>query len=99
MQATACAWLPNGLYIGCGNGQLALLDTAAACNTQNQAKRSDQEDASGPSADDQEPSPAPSTAAYAVVGVLEWSGQAVQVEALAVNKDLVAVAGHCPIIR
>lgn len=40
-----------------------------------------------------------SSAAFAVVGRLEWSGQAVQIEALAVNKDLVAVAGHCPAIR
>ena len=102
MQATAYAWLPNGLYVGCSNGQLALLDTAAALQPQNQGQPPSEGSASPSSlavpADGQE-SLAPSTSSYAVVGLLEWSGQGVQIEALAVNKDLVAVAGHSPMIR
>ena len=40
-----------------------------------------------------------SSPAAVTVGMLEWSGQAVHIEAMAVNKDLVVVAGHCPAIR
>lgn len=94
LHATAYAWQPQGLYIGCANGQLALLDTAAALKPQHQVQHT--QGSAFAAADGHQ---SVSSTAFAVVGRLEWSGQAVQIEALAVNKDLVAVAGHCPAVR
>ena len=75
-----------------------LLDTAAALKARNHVQHTLRASAFAPSAaaDAHESANA---AAFAVIGMLEWSGQAIHVEALAVNKDLVAVAGHCPAVR
>lgn len=75
-----------------------LLDTAAALKARHHVQHTSRASAFAPSAaaDAHESANA---AAFAVIGMLEWSGQAIHVEALAVNKDLVAVAGHCPAVR
>ena len=38
-------------------------------------------------------------AKWPVVATLEYGNQMIHIEAVAVNKDCVAVAGHCPVIR
>ena len=87
------------MYIGCANGQLALLDTAAALHPRYQAQGTFQGSTAPSAATGAQSCASVRPAAFTVVAVLEWSGQAVQIEALAVNKDVVAVAGHCPMIR
>lgn len=99
-QATAYAWLPDSLYIGCSNGQIALLDTAAALKQRQRAQRPHQGSRFSVSAVTAANAPASAgLAIFSMVGALEFSGQAVQVEALATNKDCIVVAGHCPVIR
>lgn len=49
-------------------------------------------------ADGADASPADSTGLHVVITV-EYGGQAVALESLAVNRDCLAVAGHSPIIR
>ena len=100
VQPTAHAWLPDSLYFGSSNGQIAQLDTAAALKQRQQAQRACQGSRFSVSAATAADAPAASGPAFfSMVGVLEFGGQAVHVEAVAVNKDCVAVAGHCPIIR
>ena len=98
---TAFAWMPNHLYLGSSNGELAMIDTAAALKHRQQAQQVRHRSRFGSLAASAANTPAsPSQAAVcAVVAKLEFGGQEVHIEALAVNKDCVAVAGQCPIIR
>lgn len=105
LEPTSYAWLPQSLYIGCASGSVVIVDTVTASKTRQQAQRSSQAGAvPGPALGPQpvEDLPGLGTAeetSLPVVAALEYGGQLIHIEALAVNKDCVAVAGHCPIIR
>lgn len=105
LEPTSYAWLPHSLYVGCASGSVVVVDTATALKSQQQAHRASQAGAvPGPALGLQavEDVPCLGTAEQAslpVVAALEYGGQMIYVEALAVNKDCVAVAGHCPVIR
>ncbi len=100
VEPTSFAWLPHSLYIGCANGQVITLDTATALKSRHQAQHA--QHAGQPGAGPVETALILATAGpveLPVVAMLEFGGQKIQVEALAVNKDCVAVAGHCPVVR
>ena len=100
LQPTCTAWMPDSLYIGTASGQLCSIVTDKLLNGRGQraqqaglTAQAEGRFQQGPSSDAAGQAPLP------VVAQLEWDGQLVHIEAVAVNKDCVAVAGHCPIIR
>ena len=105
LEPTSYAWLPHSLYVGCASGSVVIVDTATVLKSRQQAQRASYAGAvPGPALGPRlvEDVPGVATAEQAslpVVAALEYSGQMIYIEALAVNKDCVAVAGHCPIIR
>ena len=103
LEPLSYAWLPHSLYIGCASGSLVIVDTATALKSRQQAQCTSQVGAVPGTALGPRPvEDVPGTtdeASLPVVAALEYGGQMIQIEALAVNKDCVAVAGHCPIIR
>lgn len=105
LEPTSNAWLPHSLYVGCANGSVVIVDTATALKSRQQAQCSSQVGAvPGPALGLQPAKDVPGLgtaeeASLPVVAALEYGGQMIHIEALAVNKDCVAVAGHCPIIR
>lgn len=105
LEPTSYAWLPHSLYVGCASGSVVIVDTATALKSRQQAQRNSQAGAvHGPALEPRPVEDLPGLgkaeeASLLVVAALEYGGQMIYVEALAVNKDCVAVAGHCPIIR
>lgn len=104
LQASCHCWYPGGLYLGCSGGELLAVDTVNALRPAALQKR---QEGLGRKAVDEAASeaaegPGSGTGAGAslpVVAKLEYGGQAAAVEALAVNKDCVAIAGQCPVVR
>ena len=100
LQPTCTAWMPDSLYVATASGQLCSIATDKLLNARGQRAQQ-----AGPTATAEglfQQGPAPDTGGQAqlsVVAHLEWNGQLVHIEAVAVNKDCVAVAGHSPIIR
>ncbi len=105
LEPTSYAWLPHSLYIGCASGSVVVVDTATALKSRQQAQCTSQAGALPGTALGPWPIedvPGVGTAEEASlpgVAALEYGGQMFHIEALAVNKDCVAVAGHCPVIR
>ena len=104
LHPTTYAWLPNTLYLGCTNGQVLALNPTTASKSRRQVQPAQGPGAVPGAALATSPEGLPGLATPApcdapVVATLEYEGRLVEVEALAVNKDCVAVAGHCPIIR
>ncbi len=105
LEPTSYAWLPHSLYGGCASGSVVVVDTATALKSRRQAQPASQAGAvPGPALGLQPVEDVPGLgtaedASLPVVAALEYGGQMIHIEALAVNKDYVAVAGHCPIIR
>lgn len=85
-----------------------MLDTATALKSRHQAQHAQHGSQAGavsgpvPEAGLVQAAPgleAAEQSKWPVVATLEYGNQMVHIEALAVNKDCVAVAGHCPVIR
>lgn len=111
MLPTSYAWLPHSLYIGCASGHLIIVDTAAALKSRHQAQHAQHTQRAGQAGPGMDADTVTGVtegvsslatarqAGWPVAAMLEYGGHMAQVEALAVNKDCVAVAGHCPVIR
>ncbi len=105
LEPTSYVWLPHSLYIGCASGSVVVVDTATALKSRQHAQCTSQAGAvPGPALEPRPVEDVPGLgmaeeASLPVVAALEYGGQMVHIEALAVNKDCVAVAGHCPVIR
>ena len=100
LQPTCTAWMPDSLYIGTASGQLCSISTDQLLKARGQ--RAQQVGPTAPAEGLSQQGPTPDAAGQVqlpVVAHLEWNGQLVHIETVAVNKDYVAVAGHCPIIR